>query len=487
MVSKSKKLKCYKRKGLKIYEKIKEMAEWVKKYPNARLVNINNIEDVLREYSDSDDDYKKLLEEYKIIQSYYEYARIRKSKGKLTDKQSNEIKDANVGGVFGYSDEIEDLSKKYRFDKQDVLYLLNKYQSIKNFYKLYFRNEIEDAFDFNLAKSKIIRNAIDIDGDLYSAGYNGLVNDLMESSSEIFIYSSKMIDEALTSLKPEITSNIVRKKYNLKGVRETSTLTSIGEEIGVSRERVRQRKKLALEKLRGSNLEKMVFKFSSLEELLTEDEKKDFSYIEDIVIDLCTGTRNFDDEEVKKIFDLFKNIMQEKNKNKGKLDSINIEELELSSKAYNCLKKSGYNTLEELMSLSMEDLLKIKRLGKKIAKEIMAKIEPYRESVEKDEKEEQDNVSIERQGENVQDLSETEKSSETADYEIFETESVEEILISEKEKKPTALQLLKSKRDELQEMINQLKSKMSQAQLLLDECNIALGENKKRKKPNLDD
>ena len=51
-----------------------------------------------------------------------------------------------------------------------------------------------------------------------------------------------------------------------------------------------------------------------------------------------------------------------------------IEELDFSQRAYNCLKRDGINTLQELVSKSETDIMKIRNLGKKSLKEVLDKV-----------------------------------------------------------------------------------------------------------------
>ncbi len=51
-----------------------------------------------------------------------------------------------------------------------------------------------------------------------------------------------------------------------------------------------------------------------------------------------------------------------------------IEELDLSVRAYNCLKRAGHHTLQDLTSLTEPEMMKIRNLGKKSLKEVMDKI-----------------------------------------------------------------------------------------------------------------
>ena len=56
-----------------------------------------------------------------------------------------------------------------------------------------------------------------------------------------------------------------------------------------------------------------------------------------------------------------------------------IDVLNLSVRSYNCLKRCGISTIEDLMARvsSVEDLMKIRNLGKKSAEEILTKLEDY--------------------------------------------------------------------------------------------------------------
>lgn len=52
-----------------------------------------------------------------------------------------------------------------------------------------------------------------------------------------------------------------------------------------------------------------------------------------------------------------------------------IDELELSVRSYNCLKRAGINTVEDLCSRTMDDLMKVRNMGKKSLDEILLKLE----------------------------------------------------------------------------------------------------------------
>ena len=53
---------------------------------------------------------------------------------------------------------------------------------------------------------------------------------------------------------------------------------------------------------------------------------------------------------------------------------MNIDELELSVRSYNCLKRAGINTVEELCNKTSEDMMKVRNLGRKSLEEVLGKL-----------------------------------------------------------------------------------------------------------------
>ena len=69
-------------------------------------------------------------------------------------------------------------------------------------------------------------------------------------------------------------------------------------------------------------------------------------------------------------------VMVEKaNTEKEKALEMNIDELELSVRSFNCLKRAAINTVEELTHKSEEDMMKVRNLGKKSLDEVKKKLE----------------------------------------------------------------------------------------------------------------
>ena len=68
-------------------------------------------------------------------------------------------------------------------------------------------------------------------------------------------------------------------------------------------------------------------------------------------------------------------VMVEKQDNeKEKVMEMNIDELELSVRSYNCLKRAGINTVEELCNRTSEDMMKVRNRGRKSLEEVLAKL-----------------------------------------------------------------------------------------------------------------
>ena len=66
-------------------------------------------------------------------------------------------------------------------------------------------------------------------------------------------------------------------------------------------------------------------------------------------------------------------IMVEKEEDqKEKVLEMTIEELDLSVRSYNCLKRAGINTVQELTNKTEEDMMKVRNLGRKSLDEVKA-------------------------------------------------------------------------------------------------------------------
>lgn len=67
-------------------------------------------------------------------------------------------------------------------------------------------------------------------------------------------------------------------------------------------------------------------------------------------------------------------MIEKEDDKKEKVLEMTIEELDLSVRSYNCLKRAGINTVHELTQKTMEDMMKVRNLGKKSLEEVERKL-----------------------------------------------------------------------------------------------------------------
>ena len=78
-------------------------------------------------------------------------------------------------------------------------------------------------------------------------------------------------------------------------------------------------------------------------------------------------------------------IMVEKDdKGKEKVLEMTIEELDLSVRSFNCLKRAGINTVEDLINKSEEEMMKVRNLGRKSLEEVIWKMNSLGFNLHKD-------------------------------------------------------------------------------------------------------
>jgi len=68
-------------------------------------------------------------------------------------------------------------------------------------------------------------------------------------------------------------------------------------------------------------------------------------------------------------------MVEKEDDEKEKVLEMSIDELELSVRSYNCLKRAGINTVEELTNRTGEDMMKVRNLGRKSLEEVLAKLQ----------------------------------------------------------------------------------------------------------------
>lgn len=373
-----------------IDEKIDSLVEWRRRYPKIKMIPIATDEE-LREYARTDGEFCKIQEEYEKMQRYYDYVKNRKYQGKLNEKQIEKCKEGEIGGTFGYSARIEELSKKYGIKEKDIDYLLTKFGTLDNFYEIHNKEQIVDEKDITLEK-KIIRNIVDID-DNPNIGYNKLYRAIFEITKRergVFFYSSKELQKALEELC-ERNKSVIESIYGLKKGKTPETLENIGRELGITGEGVRLIKIKTLSKLKKTarvRKDEITFKIEG-DEYLTDKERQQIEEIKKNV-QLQNGDLHENLGRLKEIQEKLRTIT-EKKKEKDE-EVVYVENLKLSRRAYNCLKRAEINYLGDLANMTEEQLMKIRNVGKKSFEEIVAKMQEFGISFKAEEKLENDRI-----------------------------------------------------------------------------------------------
>ncbi|MCL2575017.1 MAG: DNA-directed RNA polymerase subunit alpha [Defluviitaleaceae bacterium] len=70
-------------------------------------------------------------------------------------------------------------------------------------------------------------------------------------------------------------------------------------------------------------------------------------------------------------------LTEKEDSNKEKILEMSIEEMDLSVRSYNCLKRAGINTVEDLVSKTEEEMIKVRNLGRKSLEEVLHRLEDF--------------------------------------------------------------------------------------------------------------
>ncbi len=88
--------------------------------------------------------------------------------------------------------------------------------------------------------------------------------------------------------------------------------------------------------------------------------------------------------EIAYTIDDAKKVMGKDDKGKEKILEMTIEDLDLSVRSFNCLKRAGINTVEDLINKSEEDMMKVRNLGRKSLEEVVQKLNSLGFSLQKE-------------------------------------------------------------------------------------------------------
>ena len=176
---------------------------------------------------------------------------------------------------------------------------------------------------------------------------------IMLRSSE----SNSLFYDALDTLT-EREQLIIKDFYGID--REYSSIEDISNKYNISGERVRHILLRALRKLNCDNLRNISYSWRELALLHDSDRKE---------VERLTA----ENKKLKTVIDIAERA--------GLLKAIpclSIDSLELSVRAYNCLRRAGIETTGQLEKMTHDDIYRIKYLGRKYAEEVIEKLEALR-------------------------------------------------------------------------------------------------------------
>lgn len=237
--------------------------------------------------------------------------------------------------------------KKKVFNEDKLEYIVNTFEDgnkkkvvIYNEYEnLFLKDEVPKLYNQEYGEFKI---------DIVKWFYDTIIRKVQfRPAKELNHLECEELVKIFETLSDKENYVLIKRYFRNKDFTITS-YKEIGEELGVTPERVRQIEYKAIRKLKHpSRLRRLEYVFSSNKEELDTD------YIKTILSDGVTF--NFDEATLS-----------------AKRD-IPIEEMDLSVRSFNCLKRAGINTSGDLFDKTEAELMKVRNLGKKSLREVLIK------------------------------------------------------------------------------------------------------------------
>ena len=167
-----------------------------------------------------------------------------------------------------------------------------------------------------------------------------------------------------------------RERYCLMAYyKDVRNLEDIGKSLSVTRERVGQIIGKAVRKLNHSTNRDMLLQGKDKFELISLNEKEEIikEFKEKISYDLIIEWIS-NHEITEELLDICHSIINTYHNRPKEQEEITIEDLDLSVRSYNCLKRWNIHTLKDLTSRTRDDMMKVRNLGRKSLKEVESKL-----------------------------------------------------------------------------------------------------------------
>lgn len=290
-----------------------------------KMLEDEEVQETLREkYKDVDkekaesEERKNIDEDIRDVHNnltkYYADILVLKENGKLSKEQEELIENEMLEDYYGKEPRAGGISEKYGISMDDSKYLISKYGSLDEYYRMYKEGKLEDSKDIELS-GKIIAKTIDVDNDRsYTRLYRKINEDKIneKNKNELSVFSSKKLQENISKYVGEDNRKILSDYYGLDGNDKKSE-----EEI---------------EKENNLGKAGVEIKIDSIVRKIRESKKEDLYYGEKIAPDYDIDIKeNYNDgtEEQKKQIDEYIKKLQLREGNREynliKLEEINNE------------------------------------------------------------------------------------------------------------------------------------------------------------------
>lgn len=330
---------------------------------------LNSIED--------EKEREKIKKQLELVKKDYRYLVERKSRGKLKSEDIEKIRASGIGGVFGYKDELIELAKQNGLSVEKVYKIEMLYGGIEKFQNDLIHGELLKSMEEKEKKDYVLY--FDIASPDLCMRENPIIKlskDVLNLEELPFIVdSSKLNVESLfkKSNLSSIEEEIIKYYYGFYDGKKYN-FSEISIKLNISRQRIQQIKAEIINKFRSYHF---INEFLKIILNIDEETKKKFltMYYSKIGIFYNNDPLDMLDNDKEELINLVKNGIIKKDNSEVK-DKL-IEDLGLTERSYNSLKKIGVNSLFEICEMTQDELICQSGIGKNCFFEILNTVHFY--------------------------------------------------------------------------------------------------------------
>lgn len=349
---------------------LKEMKKWLNNYPKATFhIESTELVKSLKYYSRSEEEYEKLKEKYNEFKHIYSQLRMRQAHGELPEKIYNLCVEYGIGGVFPYSETVQENAKKYKQKQSVINSIILRYGSVEKVLESYYDDTL-DEYGIEIVNGLMDR-VIDVSNNPQSNSYEEFVRTITRQfelqPKDIIMFKSSRIDELISKL-PDTQKVVIKSLFGLG--QEKVNVSEWAKQRNISKQGIYELKDTAIRKLTKAIREGSdYFTFEQLREqtAYSKDDRKRVDEIQKKLFVSGAMLKTKDNEKVMssdvkvslKIEESYDEMMQIFENNKSVVRQelaknptrFRIEQLQLSEETIMMLKKQGISTVAELTSI----------------------------------------------------------------------------------------------------------------------------------------